>query len=137
MFRLIGQEGRQYLFQARSDDDLNSWLAYINYAASFKTASLRMRSKTKRRSSMPKDSSLAAEKMSTIPAPVVARVTTGDVVSSPESEVPPSLPAPSVADSDKPQDSKDSKLSQGLGAEEAQRSEPRSIVIRASFGMFG
>ncbi|KAM0747277.1 hypothetical protein T439DRAFT_98029 [Meredithblackwellia eburnea MCA 4105] len=48
VFRLVAPAGRQYLFQARDSDDLNSWLAHINYAASFKTASIRMRGLTKK-----------------------------------------------------------------------------------------
>ena len=46
VFRLVAPFGRQYLFQARDADDLNAWLAHINYAASFKTAGIRMRSLT-------------------------------------------------------------------------------------------
>lgn len=41
---MIAPAGRQYLFQATSEKDLNSWLAFINFAASFKTGNIRMRS---------------------------------------------------------------------------------------------
>lgn len=54
VFRLVAPAGRQYLFQAQTPADLNSWLHAINYAASFKSANLRMRSLTpKPRSSDP------------------------------------------------------------------------------------
>ncbi|GAA5940665.1 hypothetical protein JCM1841_002015, partial [Sporobolomyces salmonicolor] len=43
VFRLVAPAGRQYLFQAHDADDLNSWLHAINYAASFKTANVRIR----------------------------------------------------------------------------------------------
>ncbi|GAA5904147.1 hypothetical protein JCM6882_003959 [Rhodosporidiobolus microsporus] len=43
VFRLVAPAGRQYLFQAHNADDLNSWLHAINYAASFKTAGIRIR----------------------------------------------------------------------------------------------
>lgn len=54
VFRLVAPAGRQYLFQAQNSADLNSWLHAINYAASFKSANLRMRGLTpKPRSSHP------------------------------------------------------------------------------------
>ncbi|GAA5960793.1 hypothetical protein JCM3765_000819 [Sporobolomyces pararoseus] len=43
VFRLVAPAGRQYLFQAQDHEDLNSWLHAINYAASFKTAAIRIR----------------------------------------------------------------------------------------------
>ncbi|EJT97877.1 hypothetical protein DACRYDRAFT_24820, partial [Dacryopinax primogenitus] len=43
-FRLILPQKKQYLFQVSSEDELNEWMALINYAASFKTAGVRMRS---------------------------------------------------------------------------------------------
>ncbi|BGP17796.1 hypothetical protein JCM10213v2_005838 [Rhodosporidiobolus nylandii] len=44
VFRLVaGPAGRQYLFQAHDTDNLNSWMQAINYAASFKTANVRIR----------------------------------------------------------------------------------------------
>ncbi|GAA6058971.1 hypothetical protein JCM10212_001681 [Sporobolomyces blumeae] len=43
VFRLVAPAGRQYLFQAQSADDLNAWLHAINYAASFKSANVRIR----------------------------------------------------------------------------------------------
>ncbi|KAH8921473.1 hypothetical protein BT69DRAFT_1351581 [Atractiella rhizophila] len=42
-FRLITNNGRQFLFQADNVEEMNDWLAFINYAASFKTAGVRMR----------------------------------------------------------------------------------------------
>lgn len=36
-------QGRQYLLQAGDEDELNEWVSRINYAAAFKTASVRMR----------------------------------------------------------------------------------------------
>ncbi|CED82793.1 Guanine nucleotide exchange factor [Phaffia rhodozyma] len=42
-FRFIMPHGRQYLLQAGDDDELNEWITRINYAAAFKTASVRMR----------------------------------------------------------------------------------------------
>lgn len=43
VFRLVAPAGRQYLFQAHNAEDLNSWLHAINYAASFKSANVRIR----------------------------------------------------------------------------------------------
>ncbi|GAA5997840.1 hypothetical protein JCM5350_002746, partial [Sporobolomyces pararoseus] len=43
VFRLVAPAGRQYLFQAQDHEDLNSWLHAINYAASFKSANIRIR----------------------------------------------------------------------------------------------
>lgn len=43
VFRLVAPAGRQYLFQAHDSDDMNSWLHAINYAASFKSANMRVR----------------------------------------------------------------------------------------------
>lgn len=35
--------GRQYILQAGDDEELGQWMSRINYAAAFKTASVRMR----------------------------------------------------------------------------------------------
>lgn len=35
--------GRQYILQASDNDELGEWMSHINYAAAFKTASVRMR----------------------------------------------------------------------------------------------
>lgn len=43
VFRLVAPAGRQYLFQAHTAEELNSWLHAINYAAAFKSANLRVR----------------------------------------------------------------------------------------------
>ncbi|GAA5990108.1 hypothetical protein JCM10908_005824 [Rhodotorula pacifica] len=43
VFRLIAPAGRQYLFQAHDPDELNSWLHAINFAASFKSAGIKIR----------------------------------------------------------------------------------------------
>ncbi|KAM0786349.1 hypothetical protein ACM66B_001821 [Microbotryomycetes sp. NB124-2] len=43
VFRLVAPAGRQYLFQTTTKDELNSWLHAINYAASFKSAGLKLR----------------------------------------------------------------------------------------------
>ncbi|GAA6017397.1 hypothetical protein JCM11491_006643 [Sporobolomyces phaffii] len=43
VFRLVAPAGRQYLFQAHDPEELNSWLHAINYAASFKSANVRIR----------------------------------------------------------------------------------------------
>ncbi|GAA5933388.1 uncharacterized protein JCM15063_001302 [Sporobolomyces koalae] len=43
VFRLVAPAGRQYLFQAHDSEDLDSWLHAINYAASFKSANVRIR----------------------------------------------------------------------------------------------
>ncbi|RKP35980.1 hypothetical protein BJ085DRAFT_35212 [Dimargaris cristalligena] len=37
VFRFVAGDGRQYLFRASSDDDVDDWMAKINYAAAFKT----------------------------------------------------------------------------------------------------
>jgi hypothetical protein len=42
-FRFVMPHGRQYILQAGDDDELGEWMARINYAAAFKTASVRMR----------------------------------------------------------------------------------------------
>ncbi|GAA5895282.1 PH and SEC7 domain-containing protein [Sporobolomyces salmoneus] len=65
VFRLVAPAGRQYLFQAHDSDDLNSWLHAINYAASFKSASIRIRPlqaptlRTSTNSSLPPSPSLS------------------------------------------------------------------------------
>ncbi|KZO95075.1 hypothetical protein CALVIDRAFT_460055, partial [Calocera viscosa TUFC12733] len=43
-FRLVLPHQKQYLFQVAGEDELGEWMAFINYAASFKTAGVRMRS---------------------------------------------------------------------------------------------
>ncbi|BGP25923.1 hypothetical protein JCM10295v2_004866 [Rhodotorula toruloides] len=43
VFRLVAPAGRQYLFQAHNEDELNSWLSAINFSAAFKTANIRIR----------------------------------------------------------------------------------------------
>ncbi|TKA55999.1 hypothetical protein B0A53_01702 [Rhodotorula sp. CCFEE 5036] len=43
VFRLIAPAGRQYLFQAHDGEELNSWVHAINFAASFKSAGLKIR----------------------------------------------------------------------------------------------
>ncbi|ORY63679.1 hypothetical protein BCR35DRAFT_187937 [Leucosporidium creatinivorum] len=71
VFRLVAPAGRQYLFQAQTPSDLNSWLHAINYAASFKSANLRMRG-------------LAPKPRSSDPPPT----------SVPSSPLPPAMPTP-------------------------------------------
>jgi Pleckstrin homology domain len=43
-FTLIGSNGRQYLLQAENDKDMNEWIASINWAATFKSTGIKMRS---------------------------------------------------------------------------------------------
>lgn len=43
VFRLVAPAGRQYLFQAHNEEELNSWLSAINFAAAFKSANIRIR----------------------------------------------------------------------------------------------
>ncbi|CAG8728892.1 8696_t:CDS:2, partial [Dentiscutata erythropus] len=43
VFRLVCPKGHQYLFQAESEAEMNDWISKINYAATFKTAGLKMR----------------------------------------------------------------------------------------------
>ncbi|RIB14592.1 hypothetical protein C2G38_2248146 [Gigaspora rosea] len=43
VFRLVCPKGHQYLFQAENDAEMNDWISKINYAATFKTAGLKMR----------------------------------------------------------------------------------------------
>lgn len=43
VFRLVCPKGHQYLFQAESEDEMNDWIAKINYAATFKTIGLKIR----------------------------------------------------------------------------------------------
>src|SRR5688572_22878968 len=43
VFRLVCLKGHQYLLQAESEDEMNYWIAKINYAATFKSAVLKMR----------------------------------------------------------------------------------------------
>lgn len=59
MFRLVAPAGRQYLFQAHTAEELNSWLHAINYAATFKSANLRIRPLHAKRAAEP-DSPTAA-----------------------------------------------------------------------------
>ena len=42
--RLVIPDGRHYLLQAKDEQEMNSWISCINYAATFKTAGVRMRS---------------------------------------------------------------------------------------------
>lgn len=42
VFRLIGPTG-EFLFQAKDEQELCSWITSINFAASFKSANIRMR----------------------------------------------------------------------------------------------
>jgi hypothetical protein len=42
-FRLVCSKGYQYLFQPESESDMNDWITKINYAATFKTAGIKMR----------------------------------------------------------------------------------------------
>ncbi|EMS19609.1 ARF guanyl-nucleotide exchange factor [Rhodotorula toruloides NP11] len=43
VFRFVAPAGRQYLFQAHNEDELNSWLSAINFSAAFKSANIRIR----------------------------------------------------------------------------------------------
>ncbi|KAJ7071302.1 hypothetical protein C8F01DRAFT_1109946 [Mycena amicta] len=43
VMRLVMSDGRQSLLQATDEDELNQWIARINYASTFKTAGVRMR----------------------------------------------------------------------------------------------
>ena len=43
VFRLITGSGRQFLLQSETMDEMNTWIALVNYAATFKTANVRMR----------------------------------------------------------------------------------------------
>ncbi|KAJ1930262.1 hypothetical protein IWQ60_000443 [Tieghemiomyces parasiticus] len=43
VFRFVAGDGRQYLFRASSDDDVDDWMAKINYAAAFKTLAVATR----------------------------------------------------------------------------------------------
>ncbi|KAF7310669.1 Sec7 domain protein [Mycena chlorophos] len=43
VFRLVLANGRQSLLQAEDEDQLNEWVARINYASAFKTTGVRMR----------------------------------------------------------------------------------------------
>ncbi|GJE86030.1 Sec7 and PH-like domain-containing protein [Phanerochaete sordida] len=43
-FRLVIPDGRHCLLQAKDEQDMNEWISYVNYAAAFKTAGVRMRS---------------------------------------------------------------------------------------------
>ncbi|KAJ3567359.1 hypothetical protein NP233_g6415 [Leucocoprinus birnbaumii] len=42
-FRLVLGDGRHLLLKASSEEDMNQWIARINYASAFKTAGIRMR----------------------------------------------------------------------------------------------
>lgn len=42
-FRLVLPRGRHMLLEANSEDDLNEWIAHVNYASAFKTSNLRIR----------------------------------------------------------------------------------------------
>lgn len=43
VFRLLTGDGQQFLFRAKDDEDLDDWMAKINYAATSKTTGLRLR----------------------------------------------------------------------------------------------
>ncbi|KAG0295283.1 hypothetical protein BGZ98_001440 [Dissophora globulifera] len=43
VFRLVCPNGKQYLFRADSEREMNDWMAKINYASAFKTAGVRLR----------------------------------------------------------------------------------------------
>ncbi|KAJ6627238.1 hypothetical protein B0H10DRAFT_1996195 [Mycena sp. CBHHK59/15] len=42
-FRFVMQDGRQFLLQSSTEQELNEWISRINYASSFKSAGVRMR----------------------------------------------------------------------------------------------
>ncbi|KAF8213391.1 hypothetical protein K438DRAFT_1902493 [Mycena galopus ATCC 62051] len=42
-FRFVMQDGRQFLLQPSTEQELNEWISRINYASTFKTAGVRMR----------------------------------------------------------------------------------------------
>jgi len=42
-FRFVMQDGRQFLLQSSTEQELNEWISRINYASTFKTAGVRMR----------------------------------------------------------------------------------------------
>ncbi|KAF9580112.1 hypothetical protein BGW38_003370 [Lunasporangiospora selenospora] len=44
VFRLACPNGKQYLFRAESEHQMNDWMAKINYASAFKTVGVRLRS---------------------------------------------------------------------------------------------
>ena len=43
-FRLITRDGRHILFQTTEENEMNEWISRINYASTFKTTGIRMRS---------------------------------------------------------------------------------------------
>ncbi|KAI1316969.1 hypothetical protein EDD11_009213 [Mortierella claussenii] len=43
VFRMVCPNGKQYLFRADSEHEMNDWMAKINYASAFKTAGVRLR----------------------------------------------------------------------------------------------
>ncbi|KAG0351734.1 hypothetical protein BGZ54_003128, partial [Gamsiella multidivaricata] len=43
VFRLVCPNGKQYLFRADSEHEMNDWMSKINYASAFKTAGVRLR----------------------------------------------------------------------------------------------
>ncbi|KAF9084527.1 hypothetical protein BGX23_010427 [Mortierella sp. AD031] len=43
VFRLVCPNGKQYLFRADTEHDMNDWMAKINYASAFKSAGVRLR----------------------------------------------------------------------------------------------
>ncbi|RUP47937.1 hypothetical protein BC936DRAFT_145158 [Jimgerdemannia flammicorona] len=42
-FRLIAGDGQQFMFRAESEEEMNDWIGKINYAATFKTAGVKLR----------------------------------------------------------------------------------------------
>ncbi|KAG0231065.1 hypothetical protein BGW41_002321 [Actinomortierella wolfii] len=43
VFRLVCPNGKQYLFRAENEREMNDWMSKINYATAFKTAGVRLR----------------------------------------------------------------------------------------------
>ncbi|KAF9975982.1 hypothetical protein BGZ73_000147 [Actinomortierella ambigua] len=43
VFRLVCPNGKQYLFRADNEREMNDWMSKINYATAFKTAGIRLR----------------------------------------------------------------------------------------------
>ena len=81
VFRLVAPAGRQYLFQAHDGEELNSWVHAINFAASFKSAGIKIRplspafpGQTDIHRSTPPSNSLRSSLGASVPAPGASRL---------------------------------------------------------------
>lgn len=89
-FRFVGPTGSEILFQADGKDELNDWISKINYAASFKTAGVKVRgSSSHKEERQPRRASAYTQGESGLRHEVAAARDVGDSEKSLEDTLPP------------------------------------------------